>query len=136
MAYNYIPQFNPFGNFQPPIIPQQPQQSQNGFMRVQSEEQARQYPVAVGNSMTFIDENRPYCYTKSMGFSQLDPPIFERYRLVKEDSAQTSIQESSPNANSVDLTQYALKSEIEECKKMYEELRTRMDEMKGGVLGE
>lgn len=135
MAYNYIPQFNPFGNFQPPIIPQQPQQ-QNGFMRVQSEEQARQYPVAVGNSMTFIDENRPYCYTKSMGFSQLDPPIFERYRLVKEDSAQTSIQESSPNANSIDLTQYALKSEIEECKKMYEELRTRMDEMKGGVLGE
>lgn len=136
MAYNYIPQFNPFGNFQPPIIPQQPQQPQNGFMRVQSEEQARQYPVAVGNSMTFIDENRPYCYTKSMGFSQLDPPIFEKYRLVKEDSTQTSIQESGSNANSVDLTQYALKSEIEECKKMYEELRTRVDEMKGGVLGE
>lgn len=27
----------------------------------------------------------PYVYTKTMGFSQLDRPIFEKYKLIKEE---------------------------------------------------
>ena len=70
--------------------PQQYQQAQQqpmqaGFVRVQSENEARMYPVAPGNSVMFIDENSPYCYTKTMDISQLDRPKFDKYRLVKEE---------------------------------------------------
>ena len=92
MAFNYYPQY-----FQPQQIPmpqtQTPaQQSQaSGFVSVRSEEEARNYPVAYGNSVTFKDENSPYIYTKTMGFSQLDRPIFDKYKLVKEE-AEIQIQ--------------------------------------------
>ena len=56
----------------------------NGFVRVQNEMEARNYPIAPGNSVTFKDENSPYIYTKTMGFSQMDRPVFERYKLIKE----------------------------------------------------
>ena len=56
---------------------QQPQQIQNGgFVSVANEDIARNYPVAPGNSVTFKCENAPYIYTKTMGFSSLDTPIF------------------------------------------------------------
>lgn len=63
--------------------PQQ-QQNQSSFIPVRNELEARNYPVAYGNSVTFKDENAPYVYSKTMGFSQLDKPVFEKYRLVKE----------------------------------------------------
>lgn len=55
------------------------------LISVRNEDEARMYPVAPGNSVTFKDENTSYIYTKTMGFSQLDRPIFERYKLIKED---------------------------------------------------
>lgn len=61
-----------------------PQIQNGGFVSVRSEADARNYPVAPGNSVTFKDENAPYIYTKTMGFSQLDRPTFEKYKLVKE----------------------------------------------------
>ena len=87
MAFGYYPQY-----FQPQQIPmpqtQTPaQQTQtSGFVSVRSEEEARNYPIAYGNSVTFKDENAPYIYTKTMGFSQLDRPIFDKYKLVKEEA--------------------------------------------------
>lgn len=67
----------------------QTQQIQNGgFVPVTSEEMARNYPVAQGTSVTFRNENAPYIYTKTMGFSQLDRPIFEKYKLVKEEATE------------------------------------------------
>lgn len=64
----------------------QPQHIQNGgFVSVRSEQEARTYPVAIGNSVTFHDETSPYVYTKTMGFSQLDRPIFKKFKLVEED---------------------------------------------------
>ena len=65
---------------------QQQQQNQNPFVTVRSEAEARNYPVGFGNSVTFKDETAPYVYSKTMGFSQLDKPVFEKYRLVKEDT--------------------------------------------------
>ena len=93
MAYPYYNQFNNpnYPIMQQPQVQQQPQQTmqiQNGgFLSVPSEEVARSYPVAPGNSVTFKNENAPYIYTKTMGFSQLDRPIFEKFKLVKEEDA-------------------------------------------------
>ena len=93
---------------------QQPTIQQSGFVPVRSEQEARSYPVAPGNSVTFKDENAPYCYVKTMGFNQLDQPTFERYRLVKEETPVTA--QSSPtmedSAESSKHTPYALKSDL------------------------
>ena len=88
MAYynpNYFPQSygQSMGN-----VPQTPQIQNGGFVMVRSEDEARNYPVAFGNSVTFKDETSPYIYCKTMGFSQLDRPIFEKFRLVKEEQHQ------------------------------------------------
>lgn len=62
-----------------------PQAIQNGgLVSVMSEQEARSYPVAPGNSVTMKDENQPYIYEKTMSFSQLDTPVFKKYRLVEE----------------------------------------------------
>lgn len=86
MAYSYYP-YQP-NYFAPQYQQPQQQTNQNGFVRVQSENEARMYPVAPGNSVTFIDETGPYCYVKTMDISQLDRPKFEKYRLVKEDQVK------------------------------------------------
>ena len=133
MAYNsYFPvtyQPNYYGNqpyYQQIPQPQQQiqQQQQNvqrvqptiqqGFVLVQSEQEARAYPVAPGNSITFKDETAPFCYVKTMGFNQLDRPIFERYRLVKEEPHEmASEQPTTNNSGAVDKeSTYATKSEI------------------------
>ena len=82
------------------IMPQQnSMQIQNlDFVPVPSEDVARNYPVAPGKSVTFKDENAPYIYTKTMGFSQLDRPLFEKYRLIKEDDQPTT-NPSNKDAN-------------------------------------
>ena len=91
---------------------QQPTIQQSGFVLVRSEQDARAYPVAPGNSITFKDENAPFCYVKTMGFNQLDQPTFERYRLVKEDAPTEQTQTAVPATNE----SYALKSELESVK--------------------
>ena len=89
MAYNYFPQYFPQNFSQPQMQNPSPAQGQaSGFVSVRSEAEARNYPVAYGNSVTFKDENSPYIYTKTMGFSQLDRPIFDKYKLVKEDVSE------------------------------------------------
>lgn len=101
MAYNYYPYNNPYiqQSYQVPIqyqVPfqqqqQQQQQIQNsGIISVRNEGEARSYPVAPGNSITFKDETAPYIYTKTMGFSQLDQPIFEKYKLFKEEDPNSA----------------------------------------------
>lgn len=92
---------------------QQMQIQNGGFVPVTSEEMARNYPVAQGTSVTFRDENAPYIYTKTMGFSQLDRPIFEKYKLVRE---ETPAKKDCHCTGEVDK----LKSEIE---KLWEEIR-------------
>ena len=108
MAYNgFFPQtyqyggYSPYQAYQQPIqqpIQQsyqqqtqqsgQPQIQNGGFVSVRNIEEAFNWPVAPGNSITFKDENSPYIYTKTKGFSQLEAPIFERFRLVKEEDTR------------------------------------------------
>ena len=101
---NYYPNYQQY---------QQPQQYNNGFVVVRSEEEARNYPVAAGNSVTFRHENAPYCYVKTMGFSQFDTPRFEKYRLVKEST--------EPPQEDVWEEIRALKEEIERLKDGYKQ---------------
>lgn len=102
MAY---PMYNPYYQNQQPV-----QQVQSGFVSVPSEAAARNYPVAYGNSVTFKDENAPYVYTKTMGFSQLESPRFEKYKLVKEEPElpQTDVEKDETDK----LSAYALKSDL------------------------
>ena len=87
-GYPYYPQM-----YQQPMpqmqAPQQVQQIRNGgIVSVANEQVARNYPVAPGMTVTMRDESAPYLYEKTMGFSQLDQPIFRKARIVFEDDAQ------------------------------------------------
>lgn len=74
----------------PPQYMQQPQKEDRfGIISVNGEQQARDWPLAPGSSLTFKDETAPYIYTKTMGFSQFDVPVFEKYRLIKEANPNT-----------------------------------------------
>ena len=108
MAYN---------NFYPPYYqqqyPQTNQQIQNGgFVSVRSEEEARNYPVAIGNSVTFHDETSAHVYTKTMGCSQFDRPVFKKYKLVEED-----LEEQPAEIDSVKSDIKKLWSEINALKR-------------------
>ena len=111
----------------------EPQVQSGGFVPVPSEQVAREYPVANGVSVTFKDENAPYVYTKTMGFSQLDRPVFEKYRLVKEeDTPQTSIQPHTDTLeNEVDNSlPKELKAEIEQIKGDIDDMQKQIDALK------
>lgn len=114
---NYYP-YNPYYSqpFQATAQQQQqPQQIHNGgYVSVRSEDEALMYPVAPGNSVTFINELAPYQYKKTMGFSQFDKPIFEKFRVVKEE-AQISpvIEEKEKTTNDI---AYVGKTDIEEIR--------------------
>jgi hypothetical protein len=82
----YFPQISQMQNMYTPQ--QQPVQQQirsGGIVSVTNEDEARRYPVAPGYTVTMRDENGPYLYEKTMGFSQLDQPIFRKARIVFED---------------------------------------------------
>ena len=95
MAYSPYPyQQYPYQQY-PITQPQQQQQVQNnGFVSARTIEEAYNWPIAPGNSITFKIENTPYVCTKTKGFSPLEQPVFERYRLVKEEDADKKDVES------------------------------------------
>ena len=99
---------------------------QSGFVLVQSEQEARGYPVAPGNSITFKDERLPYCYVKTMGFNQLDQPIFERYRLVKEESPSSVAQSAGSGGNQINSDIYATKDQLETVWAELNELKAQL----------
>ena len=103
------------------------QSQPTGIVGAPDEQFARTYPVALGTCVTFRNEYDPTVfYTKTMGNSPLDAPIFEKYRMVKEEvEAQPKEEESA----------YLLKEEIkpllaqfESLKKEVATLRKRMRE--------
>ena len=106
--------------------PQQPQIVNAGFISVRNEQEARNYPIAHGNSLTFKDENAPYVYTKTVGFSQMDVPVFEKYRLIREtETASPDVLRADPNngtSNSGKDEIGALRRQIDGIKKDVAEL--------------
>ena len=139
MAYPY---YQNYGNYNP-MYYQQPQPQQHnqqiqngGFVSAPSMDYARSYPVAPGNSVTFKIESQPYICTKTLGFSQLDQPIFEVFKLVKEEHAEaptTTLEESGVQFFTVDEGS-ALKGEIEALKQEIQFLKDLIeDDNKEGV---
>lgn len=90
--YNYQ-NYLPYQNYQQQIQPQQQTIHNGGLVNVQSEQEARNYPVAPQTSVTFHNENEPYIYTKTVG-SSLEPPKFEKFKLVREEAETVSKMEN------------------------------------------
>lgn len=116
---------------QPQITIPQPQlnqipQIQTGFMSVRNEQEARNYAVAPGNSVMFKDENSPYVYTKTMGFSQLDRPQFEKYRLVKEEADNVT---ESTTETKVNTPNYLIATDLDPIFNQLEDFKSRIDDI-------
>lgn len=123
MAYNPYTGtagYNPTWFNNQPMFPTQMSGTQNnGFISVRSAQEAMNYPVAPGNSITFKDEAQPYVYVKTMGFNQMEQPTFKRYRLVEEDL--NSIPAENQPAS------FATKQEYEELRQAYAKLHDDVD---------
>lgn len=113
---------NYYGNYQPQV----------GFISAPNEMYARNYPIAPGNSVMFKDENAPYIYSKTMGFSSLDRPIFEKFRLVKEEVPSVTPQNADTGASApktTDNTFSDLKAEVEALTKRFDRLESKVKNM-------
>ena len=164
MGYNYYQQ--PMMQQQQPAygqqqmiqqqIPQQMQQNQmqqiqqpvqqypivqGGFVRVMNENEARMYPVAPASSVTFIDESKPYVYTKTINMGQLDRPVFERFRLVKEDdngnAPQQPVERPQKPVESpqIDVGQFVTQDDIAAFRADLESIRTDIETIRTDMYG-
>ena len=95
------------------------------------------YPVAPGNSVTFINENSPYCYTKTVNMGQLDRPIFEKYRLVKEDDAPAPVEapQSVSETPAVDLSRFALAADLGAFRDELDAIKADIETFRGDLYG-
>lgn len=116
--YSYYPQVQQQPQMQPqPQVQPVPQIQNGGFVSVRSENEVFNYPVEPGRCVTFKIEGQPIVMEKSMGFSQLEAPHVERYRLVKEepvkkvpDVSRNEVLDLDPINNALD----SLKGEIKD----------------------
>lgn len=113
-------------------IPQNQQIQNGGFMVVPSEDMARTYPVAPGNCVTFKIEGKPIVMEKSMGFSQLEAPRIDRYRLVREEDApkEQELPQNEPKNNSMENeTIEELKGQIKALNDELSDIKNRLHEL-------
>lgn len=130
MSFPYYqqPQYMPLQQGQQAQMQAQPQRAE--FLIVRTENEARDYPVAPGNSITFFNETQPYCYKKTMGFSPLDRPTFERYRIVKEEAPLEALQpitEEEP----IKTMDNDLKAEIEAIRGDVDDIKAKIKALTG-----
>ena len=109
---------------------QEQKQEHFGFISVNNEQQARNWPIAPGNSLTFKDESSPYIYTKTMGLSQFETPIFEKYRLTKEEDPQQQNTYNQQEQENLKNTIQDLETELNYIQDAYKSLRSEFEEMK------
>lgn len=107
MQNNYFSQNNP--QYAPYTI------QDGGLVSVRNEMEARNYPIQYGRSVMFKDESLPYIYVKTMGFSQLEQPKFEKFKLVKEEPEE-EVKVAYAEQTEVD----ALRKELEALKESLE----------------
>lgn len=113
--------------------PQQTPQIQNGgFVMVKDINEAMNYAVAPGNSVTFKIESQPYICTKTLGFSQLDQPIFEVFRLIKEEQTLGNVEETEQHkkVENVPLVEYMTVEEADSLKTEVRNLWAEVDFLK------
>ena len=133
MAYNYgFPM-----NYQP-MYYQQPQQQvqpnaqsqmsymqpqQSGIIWVQGEAGAKAYPVPAGSNQLLMDSESECFYLKSTDPSGMPQPlrIFEYKEIVRTQEPTQS------HAALPDMSQYVKKSEFDELKRRFDELKEQKD---------
>ena len=131
---SYYPQVQSMYNA-PQQQPVNQQIRSGGIVSVASEDEARRYPVAPGYTVTMRDENGPYLYEKTMGFSQLDQPIFRKARIVFEDD-HTQEEQKKPEEPAEPPKVYAELKQLEalrdaiavEFKKIYDRFEAIKEE--------
>lgn len=135
MGFPYIP---PYQQYQQ-MMPNYQQPSGNGnIISVPSEAVARNYYLAPGTSGTFINENEPYCYTKTMGLSQFDRPVFKRYRLVEETDEPQDAQSTptaSEKAQGSTVIPDSVKADIDALRALYDDLKLDVEILKEDING-
>lgn len=112
-------------NYQMAAQPQPMQIQNGGFVSVRSAQEAFNYPVALGNSVTFKDETAPFIYVKTRGFSQLEEPIFEQFQLVKVDNTQKAADPAQTTS-----AEYALKSDLSALQDEIDLLKKKVSEFR------
>lgn len=138
MAYNsFYPQY-PQQYQMPQQQYQMPQQIQDvGIVGIRDENEILSYPVGYGKSVTFKIENKPYLYTKTMGFSQLDKPVIEKYKLIKEDISSASEAQTEPLAEKADNSRLEkLEGEIDKLWAEIEVLKKKSTAKKKEVIAD
>lgn len=128
MAYgNMFPMGYPqYYSQQQAQTPQPTQQMQSGgFLPAPNEAYVMSYPVGLGNCVTFKIEGKPIVMEKSMGFSQLDAPKIDRYRLVKEEVEEPVNQ---PEKEEIDLD--TIKLSIDKANEQIEAIWAEINEIK------
>lgn len=145
MGYNYFPNYYSPSYYQPmpfvqqpvqqpvaqmpqqmqqPVQASQPEIRQNGFIRVKDESEVDAYPIAPGNSVTFIHETEPFVFVKTLGFSQFDRPVKEKYRLVRETPESANKTDSVPvKENANEPSEYAKAADVAKLQRDVEALR-------------
>lgn len=108
--------------------PQQAPQIQNGgFVFVKDINEARNYAVAPGNSVTFKIESQPYICTKTLGFSQLDQPIFEVFKLVKENNDWQNNVDPVAIPEEIPVIEYLPLEDADQMRVEMQQMRSEID---------
>ena len=130
MAYG-IPYF-PTGYGQQYPTPAPIQQSQTTvFYNVSSEDDAYRRSVPPNTTANFINETQGYLYKKSMGMSILEPFLFERYKIVRDDVVTNQPQEQASSPVPPDMSEYMTKTEFESYKAIIDEMQKIVKELNG-----
>ena len=123
---NYNPFFNPYPLFQTPA----PVATQSAFIDIANEAEARSYPVEPGKSVAFKDTSEENIYyTKTAGVTALDAPIFKKFRMVEEE-LPIETGAVAPAESAIDLSGYALKSEITALIERIDEVQKEITDLK------
>ena len=111
-----------YGNYYPTVNRQsQYDTKQYLYFFVKDTGEAYNWPIAPGNLLVFKDQDDMHFYTKSLGYSPYDKPIFEVY------TKEVQTQEQKPDSD-FEL----LKKEIAEIKSKLSDINNRNNNKGGG----
>ena len=135
------PYYQPY-QYQQPMPYQQPvqqtQQPQNGgFVQIRSFDEVRNWPIAPGNTVTFIDEARTHMYTKTASYNQLEAPSIVSYLVMREDAPQSDADGQRdtdiPYASKDDVA--ALAGVVRDVNNTVMSMKDEVDKMSGTLYG-
>ena len=91
----------------PPVTQQQPQNPSSNVIWVRNEAEARNYPVAAGNTVMLMDNDNPVAYKKTADLSGRSMPL-EIYDLVRREPA-----EPHEENHQINLEEYLTRKEFD-----------------------